>query len=59
MKYTADWLVGLYFMKLTDDLQTLNQGSYFDPFFDFAFDLDDSFLSRRVNKSRLGWLGSI
>lgn len=42
---SADWLLGFYFMKLTDDLQTLNQGSYFDPFFNFAFDLDDSFVS--------------
>jgi len=42
---SADWLLGLYFMKLTDDLQTLNQGSYFDPFVDFAFHLDDSFVS--------------
>ncbi len=42
---SADWLIGLYFMKLTDDLATLNQGSYYDPFFDFAFDLDDALVS--------------
>ena len=42
---STDWLVGLYVMKLADDLITLNQGTYFDPFFNFAFDLDDSFTS--------------
>ncbi|MFQ6005117.1 MAG: TonB-dependent receptor [Woeseia sp.] len=42
---TADWLIGLYIMNLADDLSTLNQGTYFDPFFDFTFDLDDLFSS--------------
>jgi outer membrane receptor protein involved in Fe transport len=42
---STKWLVGLYVMKLSDDLQTLNQGTYFDPFFDFSFDLDDTFAS--------------
>jgi outer membrane receptor protein involved in Fe transport len=42
---STDWLAGVYLMKLTDDLNTINQGSYFDPFFDFAFDLDESFMS--------------
>jgi iron complex outermembrane receptor protein len=42
---SEDWLVGLYVMKLADDLRTLNQGTYFDPFFDFTFDLDEVFAS--------------
>jgi iron complex outermembrane receptor protein len=42
---SANWLVGLYVMKLSDDLITLNQGTYIDPIFDFTFDLDDSFAS--------------
>lgn len=42
---STDWLVGLYVMRLSDDLNTLNQGTYFDPFFDFVFDLDDSLAS--------------
>jgi outer membrane receptor protein involved in Fe transport len=42
---STDWLVGVYVTRLTDDLETLNQGLYFDPFFDFTLDLDDSFSS--------------
>ncbi|MFQ5548019.1 MAG: TonB-dependent receptor [Woeseia sp.] len=42
---SADWLIGLYVMKLADDLSTLNQGTYFDPFFNFTFSLDDLFSS--------------
>jgi len=55
---STDWLVGVYVMKLTDDLKTLNQGSYFDPFFDFAFDLDDSLSSayEAINSALFGQL---
>jgi outer membrane receptor protein involved in Fe transport len=42
---STDWLIGVYAMKLGDDLETLNQGDYYDPFFDFAFSLDDTFIS--------------
>lgn len=42
----ADWLVGLYALKLEEDLTTLNAGEYFDPFFDFADSLDDRLASR-------------
>ncbi len=42
---STDWLVGVYVSRLTDDLETLNQGLYIDPFFDFTLDLDDSFSS--------------
>jgi iron complex outermembrane receptor protein len=40
---TTDWLAGLYFLDLEDDLLTINQGEYFDPGFDFADSLDDAF----------------
>ena len=42
---STDWLIGVYAMRLGDDLKTLNQGDYYDPFFDFAFSLDDTFIS--------------
>ena len=38
-----DWLVGLYTMRLSDDLLTVNLGDYYDPFYDFADSLDDTF----------------
>ncbi len=40
---TTEWVIGIYAQKLEDDLLTKNRGDYFDPFFDFAFNLDDSF----------------
>ncbi len=40
---TTDWLAGLYVLKLEDDLVTTNRGEYFDPGFDFADSLDDTF----------------
>ena len=40
---TTDWLAGVYVLDLADDLVTLNRGEYFDPGFDFADSLDDSF----------------
>jgi iron complex outermembrane receptor protein len=40
---TTDWLAGLYVLDLADELVTLNRGEYFDPGFDFADSLDDSF----------------
>lgn len=39
----TDWLVGLYVQELEDELLTLNQGDYYDPFYDFADSLDDRF----------------
>ncbi len=39
------WLVGVYALRLDDELATINRGEYFDPFFDFADSLDDSFFS--------------
>ena len=37
------WLVGIYALRLEDDLLTINQGDYFDPFSGFADSLDDTF----------------
>ncbi|MGB5345848.1 MAG: TonB-dependent receptor [Woeseia sp.] len=40
---SADWLVGLYAMRLNDGLATLNRGDYADPVFNFSFAVDDRF----------------
>ncbi len=40
---TTDWLAGLYVLELEDDLVTSNRGEYYDPGFDFADSLDDTF----------------
>ena len=37
------WLVGLYAMQLKDEILTVNLGEYYDPFYDFADSLNDSF----------------
>ncbi len=37
------WLLGIYAMRLRDELVTLNQGDYYDPFYDWADSLDDLF----------------
>jgi outer membrane receptor protein involved in Fe transport len=37
------WLLGLYAMNLDDEIVTLNQGDYYDPFYDWADSLDDLF----------------
>jgi outer membrane receptor protein involved in Fe transport len=37
------WLVGLYASKLDDAVLTVNLGDYYDPFYDWADSLDDSF----------------
>ena len=42
---TTDWLVGLYVQNLDEELQSLNLGEYFDPFYDFADSLDAAFAS--------------
>jgi len=42
---TTDWLVGLYVQDLDDELLTINQGDYYDPFYDFADSLDERFSS--------------
>ncbi len=39
------WLLGLYALKLEEEIVTTNLGEYYDPFYDFADSLDDSFSS--------------
>ncbi|MCH7853656.1 MAG: TonB-dependent receptor, partial [Proteobacteria bacterium] len=34
------WLGGIYFQNLDETLTTVNQGEFFDPFFDFSLSLD-------------------
>ncbi|MDH3532807.1 MAG: TonB-dependent receptor, partial [Gammaproteobacteria bacterium] len=41
-----DWLVGAYVLRLEDELVTVNQGEYYDPLFDFADSLDETFGSQ-------------
>ena len=55
---STDWLVGLYLLKLEDDLATNNQGTYFDPGFNFADSLDSQFASRfeAINVALFGQL---
>ena len=40
---TTSWLVGFYVQKLDDESLTINRGVYYDPFYDFADSLDDTF----------------
>jgi outer membrane receptor protein involved in Fe transport len=40
---TDNWLVGVYTMRLTDELVTFNWGEYYDPFYDWADSLNDTF----------------
>ena len=40
---TENWLFGIYALDLTESLATLNQGDYYDPFYDFADSLDYPF----------------
>ena len=42
---TDAWLLGVYAMNLSEDLQTSNLGDYYDPFYDFADTLNDEFSS--------------
>lgn len=39
------WLVGLYALRLEDEVVTVNLGDYYDPFYDWADSLQDSFAS--------------
>ncbi len=40
---SEQWLLGLYALNLVDELVTLNSGEYYDPFYDWADSLNDSF----------------
>ena len=39
----TEWLIGGYMLRLEDELVTVNQGQYYDPLFDFADSLDETF----------------
>ena len=44
IRFSADgWLVGVYALKLKEDLATYNVGDYYDPFYDWADSLDYPF----------------
>ena len=46
LRFIADnWLVGVYALKLEDEISTFNWGEYYDPGYDFADGLDDLFIS--------------
>ena len=36
------WLLGVYAMRLEDEIVTFNRGDYYDPFYDWADSLDDT-----------------
>ncbi len=40
---STSWLLGLYIQQLDDVLQTTNRGVYYDPFYDFADSLNETF----------------
>ena len=42
---TDNWLLGVYGLRLQDDISTLNRGAYYDPGYDFADSLNDLFVS--------------
>jgi len=45
-RFVADqWLVGLYALKLDDEIATFNWGEYYDPGYDWADSLNDLFVS--------------
>jgi len=45
-RFVADqWLVGLYALKLEDEISTFNWGEYYDPGYDWADSLNDLFIS--------------
>ncbi len=48
---TERWLFGLYALNLEDSLATLNQGEYYDPFYDFADSLNYPFDSSYESNS--------
>lgn len=43
-RYTTEsWLFGIYALDMNENFATLNQGDYYDPFYDFADSLDYRF----------------
>ncbi len=47
----AQWLAGVYLLRLDERLATRNQGDYYDPFFDFGLSLDSTLTSRFESQS--------
>ena len=41
----ANWLAGIYALRLDDELDTFNWGDYYDPFYDYADSLNATLLS--------------
>ena len=41
----SQWLIGVYAMRLQDELDTFDQGDYYDPFYDFEDSLNANFES--------------
>ncbi|HSG97794.1 MAG TPA: TonB-dependent receptor, partial [Woeseiaceae bacterium] len=55
-RFVADnWLVGVYALKLTEDLDRRDEGDYYDPFYDWADSLAWSFGSRFESTNLAGF----
>jgi iron complex outermembrane receptor protein len=52
------WLTGLYLLRLKETLATVNQGNYYDPFFDFGLTLD-SMLNSRFESTNVALFGQL
>jgi iron complex outermembrane receptor protein len=48
---STDWVLGLYALRLVDELTTVNRGEYFDPDSGYADSLNDRLESRYVAKN--------
>ena len=53
-----EWLTGIYLLRLKETLATVNQGDYYDPFFDFGLTLDST-LDSRFESTNLAWFGQL
>jgi outer membrane receptor protein involved in Fe transport len=55
----VDWLVGVYALRLAEDLESLNTGQYYDPYDDYAESLDERLDSdyRATNLAAFGQAG--
>jgi outer membrane receptor protein involved in Fe transport len=60
-RFIADnWLVGVYALKLEDQISTFNWGEYYDPGYDWADSLNDLFVSdyEATNLAAFGEIGN-
>ena len=55
----ADWLIGLYALRLDEDLATLNAGEYFDPDSGFPPDVLDDRLGSRYEATNVAAFGEL